>query len=126
MLKRNKTRTSGIIAALAFCVVLSGCSGNTPNPLATATTGTAAQFLVSANHAATKELKLNWGSYGYQQCMDGKHSVSECNALYKAMLRYAKHNRLFFKLTLAQLTDPLVWKSLSGAYEEAAFDTLGN
>lgn len=126
MLKRNKTCAAGITVALVLSAVLSGCSGNTPNPLATATTGTAAQFLVSANHAATKELKLNWGSYGYQQCMDGKHSVSECNALYKAMLHCAKNNRLFAGLTLAQLTDPTVWKSLSGAYEEAAFDTLGN
>lgn len=128
MLKSNKTGVTGIAAALAMSVVLSGCSGNAPNPLATATTDTAAQFLVSANQAATKELKLGWGSYGYQQCMDGKHSVSKCNALYKGMVRYAKHshNRLFRSLTFAQLTDASVWKSLSGAYEEAAFETLGN
>lgn len=127
------TNKINVIIKTATCLLLfisvgtlSGCDNSGNNPLATTPKSTAVKFLESAAKSADNSLKFGWNQYGYQQCMDGQHSTNDCNALFQKMLTYAKSNRLYSNLTIAQLTDQTVWKTLKDQYQETAFDDFGN
>ena len=110
---------------IGSCVLLVACSSHL-NPLKTVRPKVAGQFLVAASQIAEKKLSLFNGSGGqyYGACMEGKARKPLCKKLYQAMLNYAKTTRTFKDITLHDLTEKAVFKSLEVNYQEEVFNAV--
>jgi hypothetical protein len=100
------------------------------NPLQSHSKKQSLLFLINASANAEKRLNLpiKDGDRGvvYWECMGGeKDKDINCNALYQAMIDFAKegHCKAYENLTLGQLTDTTVFKGLDAGYLDALVDT---
>jgi hypothetical protein len=110
---------------IGSCILLAACSSHI-NPLKTVRAKAAGQFLVVASQIAEKKLSLFNGSGGqyYGACMQGKARKPLCKNLYQAMLDYAKTTRTFKDITLQDLTEKSVFKSLEVNYQAEVFNAV--
>lgn len=114
------------IAGCSLC--LSACHHD--NPLLTHSKSQSAIFLMNASANAEKRLKFavkkdEYG-FGYLECMEEKnYPEMNCNALYQGMVAFAKEKHYvgFEKLTLADLTDQVVFDELGDDYAEVMVST---
>lgn len=125
-IKKTKKTISGVMfgASISLMLLLSACSQS--NSLKTTDPDKAAKFLVSASQAAEKQLQVfnAPGGYYYGECMMGKEKKSLCDRLYQAMVNYAKTTHDFQRLTVSNLTDQQVFKTLKVDYERERFDAI--
>ena len=71
-------------------------------------------------------VKKDERGYGYLECMEGKQNPEiNCGLLYNGMISFAKENHYpgFKKISLADLTDKSVFKTLSDRYFEVMVST---
>ena len=113
------------IFTLASVVLLAGCQEN-PNPLKKMEPSVVAKFLVDASANAEKKLNLyrRFQRKGYQRCIEEQESVALCNKLYSEILAYAKTQDDFKEVTLSNLKDRTLWKSIQDDYPREVFNYL--
>lgn len=97
------------------------------NPLKAQPAKASVTFLINASANAEKRLHfaIHKDAYGfaYLECMEGKQSPDiQCDALYQGIIAFARegHYSGFQTITLADLTDENLFKSLSDEYAETA------
>ena len=124
-MQTHTIKFSGLLIAASLLAALAGCSGH-PNPLKTAEPKDSAKFLVHASQAAEKKLNLfnPPGGYYYGHCMQGKAQKAVCDKLYPAMVEYAKTTEAFKSITVKDLKNPTVFKSLKDDYERERFNAI--
>lgn len=110
-----------IVLCIYFSCVIAGCSVSGANPLLKMSEYHAAKLLFEADQKAEKQLHLSYGGYAYSHCMDAELRKPLCQQVYKQMLRYM-HNQVPQRLTLADITDPVIWRGLRGTYKAMVFD----
>lgn len=117
----KKFSVSALVIGVCF---LSACH---KNPLKTQPEHDSTRFLINASMAAEKKLHLGLGDSlaqrAYLNCMDGKNTPFDCNALYQAMADFSQKAAFseFREVTRADLTDKSVFKRLRAGYEERFF-----
>lgn len=118
------TLMKGLMVGL-MTATISACHHE--NPLKTQPAKASVTFLINASANAEKRLHfaIHKDAYGfvYLECMEGKQSPDiECDALYQGMIAFAKegHYSSFLTITLPDLTDQKVFKSLADEYAETA------
>lgn len=117
--------TAGIVGC---ALLLSACHHD--NPLLTNSKLESATFLMNASANVEKRLKFavkkdEYG-FGYLACMEKKpDSGMNCDALYRGMVAFAKekHYPGFESLTLADLSDRVVFEALGDDYAEVMVST---
>ena len=118
----------GKISLVITVLLLAGCHHD--NPLKTHSPKDSAIFLMNAS--ANVEKRLNFAiqqgafGFGYLECMEEKKSIEiRCPDLLNGMVRFAKENHYsaFKYVTLADLTDKTVFKTIGNDYAEIAATT---
>lgn len=119
-----KPRTGLVVISLAASVLLGACSKH-ENPLMTGDRTETGKFLADASHAAVHQLKLksDHASSYYGDCMTGKTKAS-CTKLFQAMVTYAKTQYNYKTVTVSDLTDQHMYRTVHEYYDGAAFDRL--
>ena len=118
-----------VLVAVSLIALLGACS-NHSNPLKSASTAAAAEFLVHASQYAEKKLGVfnAPGGYYYGECMAGKAQPAQCTKLYSNMIQYANTTAAsqgsFKGLSVADLTDQNTFKHLATAYKRQQFDAV--
>lgn len=117
-------KTTTLIALLMTASLLTACH---KNPLKTHAKESSIGFLIEASHAAGERLNLTTptGSYAYRDCLEGKAGVTQCAALFEAMVEFAhnKPNYVFEGITVAELSDHEFFKTIAADYDETLFYT---
>lgn len=112
------------ITLLMTASCLTGCH---KNPLKTNAKEARVGFLIEASHAAGERLSLTTptGSYAYRDCVEGKAGMTECAALFNAMVEFAHNSPIheFKDITVAELADPELFKTIAVNYDETLFYT---
>lgn len=110
---------------LVFMFLLTGCHHE--NPLKTQPIKDSAVFLMNASANVEKRLKLAISKdslgFAYLECMEGKKSHEiQCPELLQGIVAFAKENHYpaFKYLTLAHLTDKVVFESIADEYAQTA------
>lgn len=113
------------LVGLGIIVSLSAC-GPSKNPLEKAEPKEAATFLVRASQYAEQRLHQFHapGGYQYGRCMLHKAKAIDCEALYRDMLVYAKQSLMFKQLSLANLTDDVMYRHLKEDYLREQFNAV--
>lgn len=119
----------GKIVGIVWCaLLLSACHHD--NPLLTHSKLESATFLMNASANVEKRLKFavkkdEYG-FGYLACMEKNPDAGmDCDALYRGMVAFAKekHYPGFETLTLADLSDRVVFEALGDDYAEVMVST---
>ncbi len=115
----------GLMIGMSVAALLAACSSHN-NPLKTADSKAAGTFLVRASQAAEKQLHVFRapGGYYYGECMRNAAKKPPCTKLYRAMVRYANTTTRFKGLTVSDLTDRSVFKSLRSDYQREQFNAV--
>jgi hypothetical protein len=118
-------KKSGLVVGAGVVLLFAACSSHN-NPLKKAKPDAAAKFLVRASQAAEKQLHVfnSPGGYYYGECMSAKAKKTLCTKLYKAMVSYAGSTVSFKRVTIGDLTDTRVFKTLKDDYQREQFNAL--
>lgn len=113
-----------IITLFSATYFLVGCQDT--NKLKKMDPSIAARFLVYASASAEKKLNIynRFHRRGYQRCVEEQETASLCNRLYSEMLAYAKTQDDFKGITLSNLKDKTLWKSIQEDYPREVFNYL--
>lgn len=112
--------------AAALVLTLSACSHE--NPLSACSEQDAGTFLLQASQAAERQIETPHGGLMYSMCANKEQgaSIADCKALYKAMASYAKTQKGYTGLTVADLQETTFWTTKAQkAYREAFLKSRG-
>ena len=117
-------KTSLLIGFVLLTCFLGACH---KNPLNTKSVQSSSRFLINASVAAEKSLHLGLSEVSaqraYLNCMDGKNTAFDCNALYQAIVDFSKTGAFpeFKAITVADLTDKSALNRVREEYEQRFF-----
>lgn len=115
-----------VIAVISIAAAFGLASCKHTNPLSKMNSEEAGKVLARAStkcsRAQTK--MMAGGQYDYQHCMNGDKVEISCDKLYSDMLVELKKNAPLKTLSLADLKDKSLFKSIEASYKQSAFVTM--